>query len=271
MSVKATCRSIIFEADTTFGRIFDLVLIALILISVSCVMLESVPTYYDVWGDWLHRVEVFCLFVFLFEYILRLWCVEKPWKYASSFYGIIDLLSITPLFFIWIIFIPAAQSFIVFRLFRILRIFRIFHLVRYVVEENMLLHAFRASGKKISIFLITILPIVVLFGSLMYVVEGGVTPGFDTIPESIYWAIVTITTVGYGDIVPQTIIGRILASFSMIMGYALVAIPTSILTLELSEAKYFRRTANTKTCPSCAVEGHAAHANFCRQCGFKFE
>lgn len=255
---------IIFGTETPAGKAFDVVLIASILISVICVILESVQPVRAVYGDLLYGVEWFFTILFTIEYILRLISVKRPMGYATSFFGLVDLLAILPTYLS--IFIPGSQSLLTIRTLRLLRIFRVFKLTFYTREAWLLVSALKASGRKISVFIFTVLIIVVICGSVMYVLEGEKS-GFTDIPTSIYWAIVTLTTVGYGDISPQTPMGKALASFLMIVGYGIIAVPTGIVTVELSRST--ARAAEARTCSACDLTGHPVDAKFCRGCGEK--
>ena len=218
---RRVLHEVIFEADTPTGKGFDIVLIFSILASVAAVMLDSIAPVQMQYGRLLYGIEWFFTLLFTIEYLLRLLCVGRPAKYAVSFYGMVDLLAIIPTYLSLVL--PGSQYLLVIRILRILRIFRILKLVAYLGEARLLVKALRASGRKITVFLYTVLTLVVIFGSLMYVIEGGES-GFTSIPRSIYWAIVTLTTVGYGDIAPQTGIGQTLASVVMILGYAIIAV-----------------------------------------------
>lgn len=253
---------VIFEADTPAGKGFDILLIASILISVAAVMLDSMGGVRMQYGRVLYIAEWFFTVLFTVEYLLRLLCVGRPQKYAVSFYGVVDLLAVVPTYLSLVL--PGAQYLLVIRILRILRIFRILKLVPYLGEARLLMAALRASGRKIAVFLYTVLTLVVLFGSLMYVIESQ-TPGFTSIPRSIYWTIVTLTTVGYGDISPQTSLGQALASVVMILGYGIIAVPTGIVTVEMSQT--FRHKVSTQACPECSAEGHDADARHCKYCG----
>jgi len=255
-------RIVIFEANTPAGKAFDVALIIAILVSVAAVMLDSVPAIHARFGDELYVVEWTFTILFTIEYGLRLWCIQHPALYARSFYGITDLLGILPTYLS--LFFVGTQYLLVIRVLRVLRVFRVLRMVRYVGEAALLAQALRASRRKITVFISTVIALVIVFGSLMYLIEGQ-EHGFTSIPKSIYWAVITLTTVGYGDITPQTPLGQALASLIMIMGYGIIAVPTGIVTLELSEAS--RRQANTRTCPACAVEGHNREATFCWRCG----
>lgn len=253
---------VIFEADTPAGKGFDVVLIGCILISVMTVMLDSIDLFRAQHGILLYRIEWIFTLLFTGEYILRLLCVGRPLKYAISFYGVIDLLAIIPTYVS--LFLPGTQYLLVIRILRILRIFRVLKLATYLGEANLLAKALQASRRKIFVFLFTVFTLVVIFGSLMYVIEGGEN-GFTSIPRSIYWAIVTMTTVGYGDISPQTIVGQAFSSIVMILGYGIIAVPTGIVTVEMSQT--FSRKVSTQTCLQCSAEGHDTDARYCKFCG----
>jgi len=255
---------IIFHANTPAGKWFDVILIVCILLSVIAVMLDSVSSFNRVHGTFLYSVEWFFTILFTIEYILRLACVRTPMKYATSFFGIVDLLSVLPTYLS--IVIPGSQYLIVIRVLRVLRIFRVLKLVQYIREANLLIKALRASSRKIIVFLFTILTLVIIFGSLMYLIEGAEN-GFTSIPRSVYWAIVTLTTVGYGDISPQTGIGQALASLIMIIGYSIIAVPTGIITMEISRAA--QRQNIHDVCPSCGAANHDNDAAYCKYCGKK--
>jgi len=254
---------IIFEADTPAGKGFDILLIGSILLSVAAVMADSVAGINERWGGELYLVEWVFTLLFSMEYVLRLISVDRPGAYALSFFGSVDLLAILPTYISLVI--PGSQYLLVIRILRILRIFRILKLVQYVGEARLLLEALRASRRKITVFLYTVLTLVVILGSLIYVIEGREN-GFTSIPRSIYWAIVTLTTVGYGDISPKTELGQILASLVMIIGYAIIAIPTGIVTVELSRVGRGREP-DARACPSCGRDGHDRDSKFCKHCG----
>ena len=263
MTLRDRIRIIIFEADTKAGRRFDVTLIGMILLSVLTVMLDSVPQINAKYGQQLYYAEWFFTVLFTVEYAVRLWCIEHSWGYAKSFYGVVDLLSVLPTYLsLWF---PGAQFFLAVRILRVLRVFRVLRMVRYVGEAELIAQALAASRRKIIVFVASVLALMVIFGALMYVVEGGTNPAFASIPHSIYWAVTTMTTVGYGDITPTTPLGQSLASFIMIMGYGIIAVPTGIVTLELNEAN--RRQANTRTCSDCSAEGHSREASYCWRCG----
>ena len=261
---QSKIHTIIFEADTPTGKIFDISLIIVILLSVLAVMLDSVKDLNIRYGDLFYSLEWLFTILFTIEYILRLMSVGKPLKYALSFLGLIDLFAFLPTYFS--LLIPGSQFFLVIRLLRVLRIFRVLKLVRFLREAQLLLKAMRASSRKIAIFLFTVLILVVIFGSLMYVIENEEN-GFTSIPMSIYWAIVTLTTVGYGDISPQTGAGQALAAIIMILGYSIIAVPTGIITVEV--AQHYKEKVSTQSCPQCSAEGHDHDAIHCKYCGSK--
>lgn len=253
---------IIFEADTPAGRLFDLVLILSILLSVVFVMLDSVKSIRSEYGLILYRCEWFFTILFTLEYLLRLYSVSNRISYVLSFFGIIDLIAIVPTYLGLIL--SGGHYFLVVRLLRILRIFRVLKLAQYVGESSMLAEALVASRRKIFIFFITVITLVVILGSIMYLVEGEEN-GFTNIPQSIYWAIVTITTVGYGDISPHTPVGRCIASIIMILGYSIIAIPTGIISVEFANA--FKSKITTQACINCSAVGHDPDAIYCKYCG----
>lgn len=254
---------VIFEADTAGGKAFDLTLIVCIALSIIVVMLDSIQDLHDRYGSLLYVVEWVFTLLFTAEYVLRLLSVGRPLRYALSFYGIVDFLSIVPTYLS--IFIPGTQYLLVIRSLRVLRIFRIFKLSQYVGEARQLTRALHSSRRKIMIFYFTVIHIVVIVGAMMYLIEGREN-GFTSIPRSIYWAIVTITTVGYGDIAPQTNVGQAVAAFLMITGYAILAVPTGIVTAEWAMQNQ-QRIISTQSCPQCSSEGHDADAKFCKHCG----
>jgi len=260
--LRQRLHEIIFETDTKAGKAFDVGLQVLIVLSVVAVMLESVESVRLQFGAQLRAFEWFVTIVFTIEYLLRLYSVGRPLKYAGSFYGIVDLLAILPTYLS--IFFAGAHSLLVIRALRLLRIFRILKLVHFVSEAQMLGAALRASARKIIVFLGVVLTTMIIMGALMYLIEGP-SSGYTSVPTSIYWTIVTMTTVGYGDITPQTPLGKILASILMIMGYGIIAVPTGIVTVELTGAKF--RQVSGQACPQCASEGHAIGSRFCKDCG----
>lgn len=254
---------VIFEADTAGGKAFDLMLIVCIALSIIVVMLDSIQELHDQHGSLLYLAEWVFTLLFTAEYLLRLLSVGRPLRYALSFYGIVDFLSIVPTYLS--IFVPGTQYLLVIRSLRVLRIFRIFKLSQYVGEARQLTRALHSSRRKIMIFYFTVIHIVVIVGAMMYLIEGREN-GFTSIPRSIYWAIVTITTVGYGDIAPQTNVGQAVAAFLMITGYAILAVPTGIVTAEWAMQNR-QRIISTQSCPQCSSEGHDADAKFCKHCG----
>ncbi len=255
---------IIFEADTKAGKIFDIALIFLIVFSITIVMLESLPGRSKSFYTTLYFLEWGVTYAFLIEYLIRLWVVRHSLKYALSFFGIIDLLAIIPSF-LGLIF-TGTHMLVVFRSLRLLRIFRVLKLTRYINEASTLWKALIASRNKISVFLFTVLILVTILGTLMYIVESNQESGFTSIPISIYWAVVTLTTVGYGDIAPVTPMGQFLAGVVMILGYAIIAVPTGIVTSELTRVT---KDTTTQVCPSCLQEGHDRDAEYCKFCGEK--
>ena len=259
---RARLHEIIFEADTRAGKAFDVGLLLTITASLVAVSLETVSPYGTEHGRTLRLLEWGFTLVFSVEYALRLFCVQRPLAYARSFYGIVDLLAIFPTYLS--VLFPGAQSFLIVRALRLLRVFRIFKLARFVGEIDVLRTALRQSRRKITVFVITLLTIVVIMGALMYLLEGDES-GFTSIPRGMYWAIVTMTTVGYGDISPQTPLGQVVASVLMVMGYGLLAVPTGIFSAELIELT--RKPVSTQVCPSCSAEGHDADAVYCKFCG----
>lgn len=261
---RTALHEVIFEADTRVGKAFDVLLILSILLSVAAVMLDSVSAIRLRFGTLLYAVEWFFTLLFTVEYLLRLLCVGRPGLYAKSFFGVVDLLAIVPTYLS--ILVPASRYLLVIRVLRILRVFRVLKLVQYLNETHLLVKALRASRRKIAVFLYTVLTLVVLFGSLMYLIEGEAN-GFTSIPRSIYWAIVTLTTVGYGDISPGTGPGQVVAAVIMIIGYAIIAVPTGIVTVELSKAT--KAAVSTQACPECGADGHDSDAEHCKFCGAK--
>jgi voltage-gated potassium channel len=260
---RSRLHEIVFESDTKAGKAFDLTLIWLILFSITVVILESVKSVREEYGDAIFYLEWFFTILFSLEYILRLISVKRPLLYALSFYGLIDLIAILPTYLS--LFIPGTQYLLAIRVLRLLRIFRILKLTAYLSEARVITTALQASRRKISVFLAAILALVTVIGTTIYVVEGEAN-GFTDIPTSIYWAIVTLTTVGYGDLSPKTPLGKILASLVMIAGYAIIAVPTGIVTAELArQTKEF----STQVCADCHAEGHDADAIFCKYCGGK--
>ncbi|QPF76778.1 ion transporter [Roseateles sp. DAIF2] len=255
--------TIIFEADTRAGRAFDLGLIALVLFSIAVVMLESVAAVKARFGPVLSLAEYLLTALFTLEYLLRLACVRRPWRYARSFYGVVDLLAVLPTYLA--LFVPELYALVDVRVLRLLRIFRVLKLGAYVAEYALLVEALRASARKIQVFISIVMMVVVIMGTVMYVVEGPGN-GFTSIPASVYWAITTMTTVGFGDITPKTDLGRAIASVMMLLGWGVLAVPTGIVTAEMTAARRGRPTT-TRSCHECLSEGHLPEARFCRDCG----
>jgi len=258
-------QEIIFEAETPAGKAFDVLLILCILASVCVVMLDSVHSIRDEYGAPLYAIEWGFTILFTVEYGLRLVCIGRPIRYAWSFYGIVDLMAILPTYLS--VFVPASHYLVVIRTLRVLRVFRVLKIAQYVGESEVLMRAMLASRRKIIVFLLVVLVLAVVMGSFMYVIEGEEN-GFTSIPRSVYWAIVTLTTVGYGNVSPQTPVGQALAALIMILGYGIIAVPTGIVTVEISQAA--RDAAiSTQACPSCSAEGHDYDALYCNSCGTK--
>ncbi len=255
--------TIIFEADTAAGKRFDTWLIVAILISIVVVMLDSVKSIGDSHDITLRAFEWGITLLFTAEYVVRLACVKYPLRYATSFFGVIDLLSVLPTYLAF--FVPEVHSLLDVRILRLIRVFRVFKLTLYVQEYQVLTRAVRASGRKIMVFLSLVLMVVLLMGTLMYVLEGP-EHGFTSIPKAMYWAIVTMTTVGYGDITPQSDAGKAIASLMMLLGWGVLAVPTGIVTAEMTTQR-LQRPPTTRTCHRCLSEGHEADAKFCKDCG----
>ena len=260
---RGRLHQVIFESDTAAGRYFDLVLIWLILLSVATVVLESVREIRQQYGGLLYVLEWTFTGLFTIEYFLRLLSVRRPLRYATSFFGVVDLLAIIPTYLS--IFVPGSHYLLVIRILRLLRVFRLLKLSEYVSEAETLRRALHASSRKISVFISAVVLLVVIIGAMMYVIEGEAN-GFTSIPRSVYWAIVTLTTVGYGDLSPKTAFGQIVASIVMIIGYGIIAVPTGIVSVELAHAVREKKIAS-RACPSCEAEGHDADANCCKYCG----
>lgn len=261
-SLRRRTHEIIFQHDSPAERGFDVVLIIAIVLSVIVVMLDSVASVRARYGHELAVAEWVFTGLFTVEYVLRLWSSERPGAYARSFYGIVDLVSIAPSYLA--VLFPQGRFLAALRVLRVVRVFRILKLAHYVQEASVLTQALRASRHKITVFIATVFTVVVAVGSLMYMIEGE-EGGFTSIPVSVYWAIVTMTTVGYGDIAPVTAIGKFLASALMITGYGVIAVPTGIVTLELDRAA--RGGGPARTCPGCGAGRHEADASYCRYCG----
>ncbi|MEM6763373.1 MAG: ion transporter [Bacteroidota bacterium] len=266
MNWKRKLHEIIFEADTPEGKTFDLILLLMIVLSVLVVILESVDFINQRFSGLFFYLEWIFTILFTIEYVLRILSVGKPWKYITSFYGIVDLFSILPTYLS--LFFAGTHYLITIRALRLLRIFRILKLGNYLTESRVLLSALKASQQKITVFLVAVLTIVLIVGATMYLIEGGEENGFDSIPRSMYWAIVTVTTVGYGDITPSTTLGQFLSAILMVMGYGILAVPTGIISAELTQIQAKGEQGyNTQSCPSCSREGHDNDATFCKFCG----
>lgn len=257
---------VIFEADTPMGKAFDVALLIAIIISVFAVMMDSVKEAHDQYSGLLDTIEWVFTILFTIEYIARIVSVGRPGRYIFSFFGIIDLLSLLPTFLG--IFVVSAPSLMVIRTIRLLRVFRILKLARFMGEGRALSKAMKASQAKITVFLLMVLILVSIMGTIMYLIEGGQN-GFTSIPRSIYWAIVTLTTVGYGDIVPHTWLGQTLASLIMILGYAIIAVPTGIVGAEIVRSEQKGKGMSTESCKQCSSEGHDSDADYCKFCGAK--
>ncbi len=262
-SLRQKVWTTIFEAETPLGKAFDIGLLVLIALSVFVVMLESVESIDRVWHTQLYALEWLFTVVFTLEYIVRLWAVRRPLAYAKSFFGVVDLLSCLPM---WIsLFFPVSQSLLIIRVLRMLRVFRVLKMVRHVQGSQVLIRALYASRAKITVFFFTAVTFTIIVGSMMYLIEGR-EHGFTSIPQSIYWAIVTISTLGYGDLVPVTALGKFVTSICVLVGYAIIAVPTGIISSALSKDK---GSSDTDACPNCGAHGHLDDARYCRRCGGK--
>jgi len=263
---KSNLYQIINGVDTPQGRTFDIALICSISISSLLIILDSVTAIHMQWGNVISLLQSFFLVVFSVEYILRLLVTPKKRDYLLSFYGIVDFIAIAPVYLSF--FISFGSFFPIVRILRLLRLFSVFKMGRYIAESGALLKALRASKTKISVFLFTLLFIIIIVGALMYTIEGP-EHGFVNIPESMYWAVVTISTVGYGDISPQTELGKFLASALMLVGYGIIAVPTGIITSELAQVAKEKPSPACQKCPVCGHSKHARGAQYCNQCGQK--
>lgn len=272
---KEKLHEIIYEADTPAGKLFDIILLLLIITSIILVMLESVTSFADQHLEFLDTAEWIITILFTIEYIARVIVVNQPKKYIFSFYGIVDFLSTIPKYLSF--FILGSHSLIALRALRLMRVFRILKLARFVGESNNLMKALRASRAKIAVFVFFVLIICIILGAIMYIVESGQDSGFTSIPRSVYWAIVTLTTVGYGDIAPATALGQFISSIIMIIGYGVIAIPTGIVSVEYAKSTSTKENTtkniqedihlNTQTCSNCHETDHDDDANFCKTCG----
>lgn len=262
---KKKLHEIIYEADTPAGKLFDILLLWIIIISIIFVMLESVSSIDQKYHDILNIAEWVVTILFTLEYIGRVISVKKPFKYIFSFYGIIDFLSTIPKYIS--LLLVGTHALVALRALRLLRVFRVLKIARFIGESNQLAKALKASRAKISVFLFAMIVISIILGTIMYLVEGDANSGFTSIPRSIYWCIVTLTTVGYGDIAPTTPLGQFIAAFIMILGYGIIAVPTGIVTAEFSKQKEGKIHTNTQACPNCGIERHKDDAEFCFKCG----
>ncbi len=262
---KQKLHETIYEADTLHGKIFNISLLIVIIASIIFVMLESVAEIDAKYHTFLNVAEWIITILFTLEYIARIITVKKPSKYIFSFFGIIDLLSTIPKYLSFIL--AGSHSLVALRALRLLRVFRILKLARYIGESTNLKRALQLSRAKITIFMMFVLILCVILGTIMYLVESGQDSGFTSIPRSVYWAIVTLTTVGYGDIAPATALGQFIASFIMLMGYAIIAVPTGIVTAEMTNIKKHQVDTNTQSCPYCMATKHVDNAEFCYKCG----
>ena len=265
-SLKENIKTIIFGTNTKAGKLFDEILIVVITLSIITVLFESVESYREQYGNILNLAEWTFTILFTIEYLLRIYCIRLPSSYVFSFFGIIDLLSVIPTY-ISVLF-PGAQALSVIRILRVLRIFRVLKLFLYINEGKKLKNALISSKRKIYIFLFVIMNIVIILGSIMYLIEGE-KAGYSSIPKSIYWAIVTLTTVGYGDIAPLTPIGQAISAFIMLIGYSIIAVPTGIVTSEMSFSK--SKFENNTTCAVCDKDDLIKGSLYCRHCGAKIE
>lgn len=262
---KFKLHEIIYEADTRAGKIFDVVLFIAIIASIILVMLESVKSFDSKYHNFLNISEWIITILFSIEYIARIITVKKPLKYIFSFYGIVDLLSTIPKYLSF--FLGGAHSLVALRALRLMRIFRILKLARYIGESTNFIRALKTSRAKIAVFLSFVLILCTILGTVMYLVESGEDSGFNSIPRSVYWAIVTLTTVGYGDIAPITPLGQFIASIIMIMGYGIIAVPTGIVSSEMTKVNKRKVQTNTQSCPNCLAEKHRDNAEYCYNCG----
>ncbi|MFC2109826.1 ion transporter [Bacteroidota bacterium] len=263
---KNKLHEIIYEADTKAGKLFDVLLLITIFASVVLVMLESVPSINSIYQDFFNIAEWVITILFTLEYILRIVCIKKPSTYIFSYYGLIDFLATIPKYLSLIM--GGTYALLVLRALRLLRVFRILKITRYIGESNRLISALKASRPKITVFMFAVMILAVILGTLMYLVEGNADSGFTSIPRSVYWTIVTLTTVGYGDITPVTTLGQFIASFVMIMGYGIIAVPTGIVSAEYT-AKNHKVSSNTISCKNCNANEHNDGSKFCSNCGEK--
>ena len=264
--LRQKIKTIIFGTETKAGKLFDEILIVIIILSIITVLLDSVAIYNEQYGNILYYAEWFFTILFSIEYLLRIYCIRLPSSYVFSFYGIVDLLSVIPTY-VSVLF-PGTQALAVIRILRVLRIFRILKLFQYMGEANHLAKALKSSKKKIFIFLFVVINIVIVLGSFMYLIEGEAA-GYTSIPKSIYWSIVTLTTVGYGDIAPLTPIGQAISALIMLIGYSIIAVPTGIVTTELTFSKV--DSENKTVCAVCDKDNLIKNSLYCRHCGAKID
>lgn len=264
-SWKNKLHEIIYEADTPSGKLFDVVLLIFILLSIVLVMLESVDYIGNKYYGILNILEWIITILFTFEYIARIICVKKPKAYIFSFYGIIDFLSTIPKYLS--LFFVGTHSLVAIRALRLLRVFRILKLTRYIGESTNFGRALKRSRVKVAVFLSFVLVLCIILGTVMYLIEGDKDSGFSSIPRSVYWAIVTLTTVGHGDIAPVSALGQSIASLIMILGYGIIAIPTGIVTSEMTKSERNNIPKNTQSCTNCMESYHTDDAQFCHKCG----
>jgi len=265
---KNKLHEILYEADTPNGKVFNIALFIVIIASIVFVMLESIQSIDSQYHDFLNAAEWVITILFTLEYIARVITVKKPLKYIFSFFGIIDLLSTIPKYLSFFL-VGGAHSLVALRALRLLRVFRILKLARYIGESTNLARAIKASRAKLSVFILFVFILCVILGTIMYLVESGQDSGFTSIPRSIYWAIVTLTTVGYGDIAPVSALGQLISSFIMLMGYAIIAVPTGIVSAEVVKTSKHKVQTNTQACPYCMANSHKDNAEYCYNCGNK--
>lgn len=263
---RSQLHQLIFLDDSLSGKMFDTAILSLIALSVVAVMLHSVHSIEQMYGTYLLAIEIFVTFIFVLEYAARLLSHRYPWQFVKSPQGVIDLVAILPSYFAWAAF--GSNFFLLIRVFRILTIFRVFDLNQYTGQATELVEALKASRIKIIVFIVGVATVVVIIGFLMYLVEGDQNTGFSSIPKSIYWAVVTLTTVGYGDIAPVTVLGRALATIVMLLGYGVIAVPTGIVSAEMGRS-YDHKPEEELMCLVCGATGHENDAQFCRKCGSK--
>jgi voltage-gated potassium channel len=265
-SLKSRLREVIFGTHTKSGRYFDIGLILCILCSVGLIFIDTIESVNVRYGDWIHIAEWGFTFIFTLEYGIRLYCSENRLSYTKSFYGVVDFISILPSYLG--LFFPGANAALAIRVLRLFRIFRVLKLLRYLAEGNLLLKAIMQSGRKVFLFFFSVSLIIMVLSVVMYVIEGPHN-GFTSIPKSMYWTVVTITTVGYGDITPQTPLGQGIAALTMLIGYSIIAIPTGILSAEISHEMV--KTRDLRKCSNCGEAGHELDAKYCRECGSELQ